>query len=507
MKDNQILFGALAVAMAVVMALASVSLTASEESDATYEENWGQIYNMNLAPGYSYRYTPEYPEGLEVETTILQSEAGLDADILEGTLVVSLSDSAQIGTSYDLVLQAHSDTGGVSQTIYQHLRFTAVNGLQITPSQVINDIILGAELTFEAQATTGATTPSGEPMAITWAVKSGTELPAGLELNGNTVSGEPTVPGKNTVSLTASSAGQTADLIIDFTVWQQIVQQSDETIYSHGNTVSSNIVPQTVASGEDKSGDLVLTWAVAGDSADQLPSGFQLDPSTGIISGSSTESQTSQVKITGTHAASGQTVSKVVTISTEPVMQVSFDSESIFTYPDAEPSTATASVNSGVSTVTWSLQEQYTGVSIDPSSGVITVTNAASAGSVVVVATSAYGQTATGTIQIVIEEPLSISGADSVATSVGTPKTEQYTCNVSGVTWSVEDVPVGATITIDQSTGLLSVDANSPMDAFQITVKATSANGQTAEYEVTCQIVPQLAFSEPPTGGAIIYGI
>lgn len=504
--ENRHLIAVAVSALAVFACLGAMVM--AEDADAVYEEEYGQVYNMNLAPGYSYTYTPTYPAGLEVETTIEKYEdTGLDAEITpEGTLKVSLKDTAEIGTAYDLILKAHSSTGGVEQTIYQHLRFTAVDGLTVTPAQVINDIILGMEVTFQAQAETGATTTTGEPFPITWAVKSGTELPAGLNLEGNTVSGTPTTVGTNVVSLTASSAGQTADLIIDFVVYQKIVEQQDETIHSYGNTVSSTINPESVSSGEDKTGDITVTWKVADDTTDQLPDGFALDPNTGIISGQSTEAKTSVVKIVGTSQVGPvQTSTKVVTIATEPVITITSPSDQVFTYPSAEPATLQLSVNQGVSTVTWSVSEAN-GVTIDASSGLLTVTNEASAGKVTITATSQYGQVVTKEISVIIEEPLTISGSETISSSVGIAAEQQYTCNVAGVTWSVEGAPAGLDASIGTD-GKLTVSGNSPMGPLTLTVKVTSANGQTATYEVTCQIVPQLVFSDPPTGGAIIYGI
>ena len=501
---------AVALAMAAVVAFSGIVLTA-DDGDAAYEEDYGEIYNMKLAQGYSYRYTPSYPAGLEVETTILKHESGLEAEMQGGTLVVMLSESATIGQSYDLVLQAHSSTAGVEQTIYQHMRFTAVNGLTVPASQVINDIILGAELTFQAQASTDAETPGGEPMTITWSVKSGTELPAGLSLSGNTVSGEPTTVGKNTVSLTASSAGQTADLIIDFTVWQKIVAQEDETIQSYGNTVSSTIKAQTVSAGEDKSGDLTVTWAVASDSTDQLPTGFELDLETGIISGASNEAKTSVVKIVGTTTAESgpqQSVTKTVTICSEPIIVISTESgsNSIFTYATAEPVQVQMKVNEGVSDVTWSVLA-LSGITIDAETGILTVTNEAQAGNFNVTAKSAYGQEKTQQFTIVYEEPLIISGSNTLATSTDKEGSTTYTCNVEGVTWSVEDVPLGTNVTIDPQTGVMKLSDNNPAGPFVVTVKATSTNGQSAEYEVTVQVIPQLIFADLPSGGVIAYAI
>ena len=480
------------------------------DSEAIYDqtEEWGEVYQMNLAPGYSYRYTPEYPDGLEVETSILQAESeGLNAMVepTSGQLVVTLRDGVSVGEQYDLILMAHSDTGGVSQTIYRHLRFNVVNGLEVDPAQVINDIIIGAEITFQAQAETGATTAGGDPLPIMWSVKAGTQLPDGLSLSGNTVSGTPTKTGHQTVSLTASSAGQTADLIVDFTVWQQIVAQDDETITSWGNEVQSTVKPQSV-SEEDPSGDLTLTWAVDEGTADQLPAGFELDPVTGIVSGSSTEAKVSVVTITGTHSGSLQETSKVVMIRTEPVIDVIATPEELVTYPGSSDVTSQLTVPEGVSTPTWSIVD-YAGVSVDPSTGVLTVTNAAGAGTITINVTSAYGQTATGSVEVVIENPPVVSGETRLATTAGTTAEITLTSSIEGSTWSVSEPPVGVSLTIGEDSGVLSLNCNIPVDEFTATITVTSPHGQTSEYQVTCQVVPVLQFVNPATGGAIAYAV
>lgn len=472
------------------------------DTDATYETTeYGEVYNMNLAPGYKYTYTPTYPEGLEVTTTIEKFESeGLNASVTNGTLTVQVKNGITSG-SYDVVIKATSSTGGVDQTIYQHLRFTIVKGLTMDETaNFINDVIKGAEVTFRAQASTGATTPSGNPLPITWAVTSGKVLPAGLALNGDTVSGTPEKTGMNTVYLTASSGGQTADLVVSFTVWQQIVDQTTETITSYGNTVSSTIVPQSVSS-EDDSGDLTLTWTVKSGT---MPAGFTLDPNTGIVSGSSTESKTTTVTIEGTHTASGQSVQKSITIRSEPVLNLTPSKTTVAVYTGAPVQTVTFQATEGISTIAWTVSEA-TGVSINAFTGELTISNTAVAGDITVTATTQYGQVKTSKITVIQEQPLTITGDSEISTVVDTPKTVTYTSSVPDVTWSVKDVPVGTDITIDQN-GKLTLNDNNPSEC-TIKVVATSDSGQTVEFEVTCKVIPKLMFTDKPTGGVIAYAV
>ena len=82
-----------------------------------------------------------------------------------------------------------------------------------------------------------------------------------------------------------------------------------------------------------------------------------------------------------------------------------------------------------------------------------------------------------------------------------------YTVAVSGATWSVdtENVPAGTTVSIDASTGILTLSGSSPTEAFTVTVSVTTASGQTDSMEVTCQIVSQLIFTNGPSNGVTVW--
>lgn len=473
---------------AIIMALlailgSAVVMIGNDGSDAAIEGDYGEVYEIDLAPGFSYRYTPTYPADLDVTTSILEYESeGIDASIEGSTITVSVKNGITSG-SYDLIVKAETNTGGLSQTAYQHFRFNIVSGLVVAPDQVINDIIKGASVNFTPQASSGMDT-------VTWSVKG--ELPDGLEFDGSTVTGTPTQVGLNTLTLTASAKGQTQDLTITFTVYNVIVDNGDETIFSNGNSVSSTAIQQT---GDD----LGVTWAVTGGS---LPDGFSLDPATGIVSGSSTILQEVTVTITGT-AANGpaQSITKDITIRSEPAIEITGES-SVITYAGAPEKTLQLSATQGTSAVTWSVSSAA-GVSIDQS-GLLTVTADAVTGNVTVTVQTAYGGSDTFEVSIVKEDAASIGGSDTLTAKAGEPATGAYTCGVAG-TWSVDasGAPVGATVEISEL-GVLSLSGSSPTEPFEVTITLTTAGGQEVQKTVTCQIVSALIFNDVPTNGLII---
>ena len=472
-----------ALVMALLAVLGSAVVMLGNESNAAIEGDYGEVYEIDLAPGFSYTYTPTYPADLDVTTTILDYEdEGIDASIDGSTISVSVKNGVTSG-SYDLIIQAQTNTGGLSQTAYQHIRFNVVSGLVVTPGQVINDIIAGASVNFVPQASSGMDT-------VTWAVKG--ELPAGLSFDGTTVIGTPTQIGLNTLTLTASAKGQTQDLTVTFTVYNVIVDNADEIIFSNGNTVSSTAIAQTGS-------DLGVTWAVTDGT---LPEGFSLDAATGVISGSSTILQESVITITGT-AANGpaQSITKQITIRSEPATEITGSSTPVAIYDGAANKTVQLSV-SGTSDVTWSVS-QAAGVSIDQT-GLLTVTSEAVTGSVTVTAQTAYGGSDTFEISIIKEEVATITGNDTLTAKAGEPATGAYTSNVTG-TWSVnsEGAPVGVTVEISEL-GVLSISGSAPTEQFSVIITLTTAGGQTVQKTVTCQIVSALIFNDVPTNGLII---
>lgn len=138
-------------------------------------------------------------------------------------------------------------------------------------------------------------------------------------------------------------------------------------------------------------------------------------------------------------------------------------------------------INSAVSNVTWSLAEEYTGVSIDET-GKLTVDNTADVG-VITVNASAGGKQASKNISLIRENiaSVSVSGDTDIPLKnryeTGTI-TRQYkaecldfTGNITeaSVLWSVENAPEG--VTVDQN-GLVTIADGTGMGTFDITASA-----------------------------------
>ncbi|MDY0292892.1 MAG: hypothetical protein RBR02_11230, partial [Desulfuromonadaceae bacterium] len=201
----------------LVMALAGACIIAdSHESDAIGEDlsgTYGTPTNINIAPGYRWTYTPDFPSDLTQYLTVsLQVNDSNVGSVSGKTVTVNIPSNAAAGTKYNVVIKA-SMTSPVSQTAYQYVTFTVVSGLSV--SGTINDIIKGSNINFTPTGSSGMG-------AVTWAVTSGKTLPAGLSLSNGKVSGTPTALGAQTVYLTATApGGETKNLEVSFTVYSK----------------------------------------------------------------------------------------------------------------------------------------------------------------------------------------------------------------------------------------------------------------------------------------------
>ncbi len=223
--------------------------------------------------------------------------------------------------------------------------------------------------------------------SITWAITATKSLPTGLTLSSGVVSGIPTTVGTNTVYLTASCNGQTANLTVSFVVYNTIVGGTSQTISSYGTTVSSTAITQTGS-------DLGVTWAVTSGS---MPAGFTLNASTGVISGSSSVVKSTAITITGTSAnGPAQTTTKVVTIRSEPALTLTGGADILTFKNNATAKTSAITPGATTSTITWTITA-YSGVTVS-TAGVVSIVNSTAANmsaSVTVTATTAYGQVVT----------------------------------------------------------------------------------------------------------------
>ncbi len=477
-------------ALVAVLALILVGTVFMTESEAIGEDlssTYGEPTNINIAPGYRWTYTPEFPSDLTQYLTVSLKVNDANVGSVSGkTVTVDILTNASVGTSYNVVIQA-SMTSPVSQTAYQYVKFTVVNGLDV--SGTINDIIKGSNISFTPTGTSDMGT-------VVWTVTSGKTLPAGLSLADGKVTGTPSELGLQTVYLTAAANGQTKNLEVSFTVYSKIVGGSAETITSYNSDVSSTAI--TNAS------DIGVTWKVTSGS---LPTGFSLNSSDGVVSGMSAVVQSTDITITGSSTIGpSQSVTKKITIRSEPALVLDCDS-SILTYKNnaAEKFATVGSTDS--STRTWSIST-FGGASID--NGILKVVNPTDAGmgqKITVTCSTAYGQTETIDITVDVEDTLSISGDTVLNLLAGTEgsTTAFAVSGGSGNSFAASSENTGLSVRI--ADGKLYAQNSSAVQGLKAIVTVTSAAGQTASTDVTIDVYNQLVFSSVPTAGAIIYAV
>lgn len=479
---------------AVLLMLCGSIIAFSGTSEATGEDltGYGDVNEIEIAPGYSWSYTATFPSDLEAGTVLSfqVNELNTNAAIDGHNLSITIPSGFEPG-KYNIVLKADHAASG--QTAYQWIRITVNEAMSVNYSGCINEIIAGASQSITLNATGGVGT-------VTWHEVS---LPQGLTLSGNVVSGTPTTIGENVIQVQAiSDKGETKDLEIKFTVFNKIVGAEPETITGAGAYAASSAIAQTGS-------DLNVTWAVT---AGELPAGFSIDASTGVVSGTYTGSEPVEVKVTLTGTAGNgpeQTATKELTIRAEPAFTLNADSETVLTYTgNAASKTANLSASATTSAITWTVSE-LAGVSVE--NGVLTVTGAAPVGNntVTVTGTTAYGQVQTKQIAINVEDTLAITGPDSLVTTAGTPaSTSAFTITGGSVnTVAISDNGGYASgLTYDAESNVLSISYPDAHAQATVTLTVTSAAGQTATIDVDVTVYSSMGFtSEPGFDGIYAY--
>ena len=140
--------------------------------------------------------------------------------------------------------------------------------------------------------------------------------------------------------------------------------------------------------------------------------------------------------------------------------------------------------SNGTGTKTFSLIAPPSGISIDTSTGVLTVDSATAANtySITVRATDSVGATTDSITSVVVNPAIVLSGGSNITTTSGIQDSGtvlSYTGGTGTITYSMSYYPTGLGITT--STGLITVYANAPAATFWETVTATDSVGATAK--------------------------
>ena len=473
-----------------VLVMLCVALVGVSDADATGEDltGFGTVNEISIAPGYSWSYTSTFPSDLEAGTVLTFAVNELDtvATIEKHTLKISAIPANMAGNAYNIVLKAyHAES---DQTAFQWIRITVNNAMSVSYTGCINEIIKGTSQTIDLKSEGGIGT-------VTWTA---TTMAPGLTLSGNRITGTPTQVGANTIELKAtSSKGESKDLTINFTVFNVIKGDNEETIVAiAGQSVSTKAIAQTGT-------DLGVTWK-----ADKtLPAGLTLNADTGVISGKYTGTTAGQsvITLTGTTAhGPSQTATKKVTINYEPVFAISGGAEKVLTYTGNETAKVVAlSITGEHSDITWSVPATA-GITI-AQDGKLTITGSAAVtadGKITVTARSANGQTATKVVSYLVEDTLKIAGADKLVAKQGIAASQAYTVTGgSSNTVKISENVYGEALTF--ADGKLKISYPDPHASEAVTLTVTSAAGQTATISVNVVVYSTMGFSSTPGAAGV----
>lgn len=474
-----------------VLVMLCVALVGVSDADAATGGDltgYGTVNEISIAPGYSWSYTSTFPSDLEAGTVLTFEVNELDAvaTIEKHTLKISAIPANMAGNAYNIVLKAyHAES---DQTAYQWIRITVNNAMSVSYTGCINEIIKGTSQTIDLKSEGGIGT-------VTWTA---TTMAPGLTLSGNKITGTPTQVGANTIVLKAtSSKGESKDLTINFTVFNVIKGDNEETIVAiAGQSVATKAIAQTGT-------DLGVTWK-----ADKtLPAGLTLNADTGVISGKYTGTTAGQsvITLTGTTAhGPSQTATKKVTINYEPVFAISGGNDKVLTYTGNETAKVVGlSITGEHSDITWSVPATA-GITI-AQDGKLTITGSAAVtadGKITVTARSANGQTATKVVSYLVEDTLKIAGADKLVAKQGIAASQAYTVTGgSSNTVKISENVYGEALTF--ADGKLKISYPDPHASEAVTLTVTSAAGQTATISVNVVVYSTMGFSSTPGAAGV----
>lgn len=358
-------------------------------------------------------------------------------------------------------------------------------------------------------AATGGTPP------LTWSIASGS-LPPGLQLNQNTgtISGTPTTAGTSTATIRVQDAGspqQSAQKPFSITIG--LPGPPIITTTSLPNGTFNNTYNQTL---QVTGGVSPRTWGVTSGS---LPPGLGLNASTGVISGTATQTGTFSFTVQVTDVipqSDSQSLSITITAPAPP--QITTSSLPNGTVTQTYPST-TLQASGGTAPLVWDQVVQpalpnglswsaathtITGSPLNGSQGTTSHTFS-------VRDSTNPSQTATRTLSITINLPsppnITTTSASLLPNGVVTnaySRTIQASGGTGSLKWSIQSgsLPTGLN-PINESTGVISGTPSAP-GTFNFTVRVTDTLNQTDDQPLSIVIglpaPPNITTASLPNG-------
>ena len=468
-------------ATATVTVSGPITITTSSLPDGTVGSPYGTTVSAN---GGTTPYTwsaTGLPTGLSINAS---------SGLISGTPTAT-GNSTVIITVTDSTSPSHQ-TSSTSLS----LSVRASGTVSITTTSPLAGGVVGTAYSATVAAT-GGTTP------YTW---SATGLPTGLSINASTgvIGGNPTTAGSSTAVVTVTDStnpthlSATANLVITI-----IAPPSITTTSLPGGNAGTAYSATVAASG----GTTPYTWSATG-----LPAGLSIDAASGVISGTPQGASSGTVVVTVTDSTSPAhlTASKSLALTITGQLTITTTSLPNGTAGAAYPG-VTLAASGGTTPYTWSATGLPSGLSIDPSTGVISgTTNSAATNTVnttVTDSTSSTHLTATKSFSLTIVGQLTIN-TSSLPSGVVNTAYPGATLAASGgttpYTWSATSLPAG--LNLNSSTGAIS---GTPSAAGTSTVAITVTDSTnpthltaTANLSLTVVAPPTITTASLPSGVA-----